>query len=389
VTRPAADRCPGALRLHEARDGFLARVRLPGGRVDRTGLRALADAADQLGNGFVDLTVRANVQLRGLAPGAGEELATRIAAAGLLPSFPHERVRNIFASPLAGRDPAASIDARPLVDALDRAICADPGLTRLSGRFAFAVEDGSGAVMGLDRDVALAPAGDAIALHVGDLDTGLRAGPDDAAAMAAAAARAFLAELGDAAAWRVADLPQGAARVAERLRGSRAEGVAEVAAPPARSVAPPPPPGPAGPVPQPDGRVALAAVPPLGRMRAQALRLLADLRREARVSVWRTVVVPDIPPGAVREAAAALHTLGLDASPGSAWLGLSACAGAAGCAEALADVRADAAARAGRRGAGAPPEHWAGCGRRCGTPAGPVRVITASPAGYVMTREEP
>jgi precorrin-3B synthase len=107
------------------------------------------------------------------------------------------------------------------------------------------------------------------------------------------------------------------------------------------------------------------------------------------VSVWRTVVVPDIPAGAVREAAAALHAFGLDASPESPWLGLSACAGAVGCAEALADVRAEAAARAGRRSAGAPPEHWAGCERRCGTPAGPVRLITAGPAGYLMSRGRP
>ena len=298
-------------------------------------------------------------------------------------------MRNIFANPLAGRDPAATIDARPLVDALDRAICADPGLTRLSGRFAFAVEDGSGAVMGLDRDVALAPAGPALALHVGDLDTGLRAGPADAPAMAAAAARAFLAELGEAAAWRVADLPGGAERVTARLRGSGAEGVAEVAAPPLRSVAPPPAPGPIGPLPQPDGLIALAAAPPLGRIDSTALRLLADLRREVRISVWRTVVVPDLPPGAVREASAALFAVGLDPRPDSPWLGISVCAGAAGCAEALADVRAEATARAGGRGPGAPPEHWAGCARRCGTPAGPVRVLTATGAGYIMSRGRP
>src|ERR1700726_4594028 len=45
TSRDAADRCPGALRLIEAADGYLARVRLPGGFVSGEQLRALADLA--------------------------------------------------------------------------------------------------------------------------------------------------------------------------------------------------------------------------------------------------------------------------------------------------------------------------------------------------------
>ena len=54
------------LALHEAADGWLARVRVPGGRLPASALLALAAIAEELGNGLVDLTARANLQLRGL-----------------------------------------------------------------------------------------------------------------------------------------------------------------------------------------------------------------------------------------------------------------------------------------------------------------------------------
>ncbi|MBX6767456.1 MAG: hypothetical protein IRY90_09950, partial [Actinomadura rubrobrunea] len=76
-TRP--DACPGALQVHEAADGPLARVRLPGGVIRAEQLRVLADCAATLGNGVIELTSRGNVQVRGLsgtAPGPDAAPAT-------------------------------------------------------------------------------------------------------------------------------------------------------------------------------------------------------------------------------------------------------------------------------------------------------------------------
>ena len=95
------DACPGALQVHQAADGALARLRLPGGMITPGQLETLAHTATEYGNGTLELTVRGNVQLRGVRDTAA--VADAAAGAGLLPSPDHERVRNIIASPLSGR----------------------------------------------------------------------------------------------------------------------------------------------------------------------------------------------------------------------------------------------------------------------------------------------
>ncbi|HJQ44150.1 MAG TPA: hypothetical protein VJ831_13765, partial [Jatrophihabitantaceae bacterium] len=117
VDRGDRDRCPGTLTVHEAADGGLARIRIPGGFVTARQLRAIASASREIGNGIVELTSRGNVQVRGIPAGSERELGDRLAAAGLLPSESHELVRNIVASPLAGLD--APLEVGPIVRALD------------------------------------------------------------------------------------------------------------------------------------------------------------------------------------------------------------------------------------------------------------------------------
>jgi precorrin-3B synthase len=63
---------------------------------------------------------------------------------------------------------------------------------------------------------------------------------------------------------------------------------------------------------------------------------------------------------------------------------VSACAGRPGCAKSLADVRTDAATAVatGTLPAGGARQHWAGCERRCGRPAGDVVDVVATSVGY-------
>jgi precorrin-3B synthase len=377
AARLRADACPGALQTHAAADGALARVRVPGGLLTGGQLRALAAAARDLGDGALELTSRGNVQLRGLADGAAAELGDRLAAVGLLPSASHERVRNVLASALTGRA-GGHVDVRPWVRALDAGICADPALAALPGRYLATLDDGRGDVAGLGGDVgllALSPA--EVALTLAGTDSGFRAHPDDAVALALAATRAFLDERAaqGGTAWRLAELDDGVAAVTARLSGRRGMTV---------DLPPAPTPGPVGAAAQHDGRTALVAVVPLGRLTADQAELLARLADEVQLTPRRSVVVPDLAEDAVDDAAVALHRTGMVFDADSAWTRVTACAGRPGCAKSLADVRADAARAVadGTLPAGGARQHWAGCERRCGRPRGEVVDVVATGTGY-------
>lgn len=387
-----ADACPGVLRLHEAADGYLARVRLPGGRIDGPGLRAVARAAT-LGNGIVELTARAALQVRGLQADAAEALAQVLTAGALLPSVAHDRVRNIAAPPLGGRGEGAAAETDMVVARIDRALCRDGGLTALPGRFLFAVDDGTRALDPLVADVELAAQGDGFRLWLAGEATGLVVSSDEAAEVAVHAARAFL-ELAAAeapGAWRVRDLPGGGRRLAERLGLDPREIAPEPGGATAATTAAPRrlPPAPLGVIPQRDGRAAVAALAPLARLDPGQLRALAELLppdATIRFSPWRTLTFVDVPAADAGVLADELEALGLVIAHGSGWAGLSACAGLGACTRARADVRSGATLRAPRRGDASPREHWSGCERRCGEPADAGAAVVATPDGLLVHR---
>lgn len=371
---PRADRCPGSLALHEAQDGWLARVRIPGGRVESDQLRALASAA-ALGSGLVEVTSRANLQLRGLTPSAAPELAAIMSGARLLPSPPHDRVRNVIASPVGGRHPDSRGATDGLVSAIDRALCADPGLTELPGRFLFAVDDGSGLALDHVADVALvARDGQSYALAIAGQLTADWVPAGRVAASAVATAAAFLEERSERnqRAWRIGELDRGAEAIASRM-GTKLTGTLQRN----RSLMP-------GRLEQRDGRAAITALCPLGRLDGQDLAVLAELAPEVRFGTRRTMTVIDIDPSAATDVEQALTALSLVLEPGSGWVGLTACAGLGRCPNARLDVRAAAAARTQIRRAGAPAEHWAACERRCGERPGEPIAVTAMPDGIAV-----
>ncbi|MFD0149109.1 cobalamin biosynthesis protein CobG [Streptomyces sp. NPDC055721] len=369
--RDRGDACPGALRLHAADDGRLARLRLPAGRLTGRQVEVLATAAESLGDGRISLTSRGNAELRGLAEECGAELAALLAEAGLLPSPTHERVRNIVASPAAGLDGLGGPEVQLWARALDGLLCAAPWAAALSGRFLFVLDDGRGDVAGLGGDVTLVAVGpDSALLYVGG--RALRVRGADAPRAALAAAGAFLDAAREAGngAWRVRELPEGhAPDVAGALdrAGIAAEPVPTPHLPDGAALAP-------GPL----GATALYVLAPLGRLTAAQLRALLPAE-EIRLTPWRGAVVVGAA-GPDRLAALAAPPYGLITRPDSPWAGVSACTGRPGCAKSLADVRADAAP--GRTGL---PVHYSGCERRCGHPHGTwVDVVATADGAYLV-----
>jgi len=357
------DACPGALHVHHAADGALARIRLPGGMITGAQLGSLADAADRFGAGALELTARGNVQVRGITNTAA--VADAVASAGLLPSPTHELVRNIVASPLSGRL-GGRADVRPWVGELDHALQADPALADLPGRFLFSIDDGTADVSGLAADVGVQVVDDGVALLLAGRDTGVRLGADEAVAAMISVATRFVESRGTA--WRIRELDDPAPLLA---------GFTPVCAPMPIPAAPRPP---VGWIEQDDGRVALGAAVPLGVLSARQAQFVAAIEAPVVITPWRSLLVCDLEEGVADTSLRVLAPLGLVFDTTSPWLDVTACVGSPGCERSRADVRAEAT-RVAESGFVDGAVHYVGCERACGRPA-TAEVLVATVDGY-------
>lgn len=362
-----ADACPGALQVHRAADGALVRVRLPGGTITAAQLATLARASSECGSATLELTARGNVQLRGITDVTA--VADAVAGAGLLPSSTHERVRNIVASPLSGRV-GGRADVRAWVGELDAAICGEPGLAELGGRFWFGLDDGRADVSGLGADVGVHALDDGAALLLAGRDSGVRLAVGEVAETLIDIAARFVEVRGKA--WRVNELADVAALWPGVELGA--------AFPPVTKP-------PVGWIGQDDGRVALGAAVPLGVLPARVAECLASIGAAVEaplvITPWRSVLVCDLLEEVAEVSVQVLAPLGLVFDENSPWLTVSACTGSPGCAHSAADVRADAARALSVDSA--VHRHFVGCERACGSPlAGDVLVATGD--GYRLFR---
>jgi precorrin-3B synthase len=337
--------CPGALRPMQSGDGLIVRLR-PHGHLTPAQLLALAALAERHGNGLIDLTRRANIQMRGVEAASLPALWGALAELDLLDAGAEaEAVRNVLSSPLAGIDKSELLDPRPLVASLESALSYRPELWALPAKFCFVVDGGGALPLDEERaDIRLLAVQDlnCISLAVGrDGPNGVEwlgaTAPDLVCAAALDLATHFF-QLGLRTGTRMRD-------VSGPDRRQLQAGVAMLAplgsAPAYRAKR-----HPLGVI-ENCATTTVAFAAPFGRIGAVALRCLAQRAveagaKEVRISPWRSFYVPVPDREAGRSMIAAAVEAGLIVDPTDPLLSIDACPGVAGCTSSQVDTRAAA-----------------------------------------------
>ena len=135
--------CPGALRPMQSGDGLVVRVRPRGGRLTPDQASAIADLSTAHGNGLIDLSSRANVQLRGVTAASHPALIEGLRALGLIDATAEaEARRNIVVTPFWDATDATHDLATRLTEALAAA-----DAPALPGKFGFVIDTTSAPVL--------------------------------------------------------------------------------------------------------------------------------------------------------------------------------------------------------------------------------------------------
>lgn len=162
----------GLFWLSPVKDGYMCRLRIPGGVVKSFQLRELAAISRELTTGYIQITTRNNFQVRLIEPKDCPEVLRRIQGCGL-----HSRgagadnIRNITMNPCAGYDPVELVDVRPFVNDLATRIIASKEFYDLPRKFNIAF-DGGGLVSSVEdtNDIG------ASAVAIGENSDGLAPG---------------------------------------------------------------------------------------------------------------------------------------------------------------------------------------------------------------------
>ncbi len=343
--------CPGAYRPMMSGDGLVVRIRPMLGRLTADQALAVCDLAERYGSGLMDVTSRANVQLRGVDAADHEALLQELAALDLLPDDPAlEMRRNILVNPdwVAG-----DVTHRLALALLDRL----GELPDLPAKFGFAVDCGVAPILRDDpADIRFEMLDGQILVRADGMGAGRLVSEDTAVDAALQMAQ-----------WFVQSGGLGAGRMKRHVANARLPvGWDMPPAPSPRAVFT------AGPA---EGGAFYGA--PFGQIEAALLRDLIQTSgcRALRVTPWRLIQTEDAAPVAAQ---------GFVTQPDDPLLRVKACSGAPKCASATVPTHAIARALAGKT---QKPLHISGCSKGCAHPRRQALTLVGSDGAFDLVRD--
>lgn len=366
----------GLFWLNPVKDGYMCRLRIPGGVVKSYQLRELAAVARDLTTGYIQITTRNNFQIRLIEPKDCPEVLRRIQGCGLhSKGAGADNIRNITMNPCAGYDPHELIDVRPFVHELATLIIGGREFYDLPRKFNIAydggglisaVEDtndiGASAVRIPENSEGIAP-GLYFRIALGGVtghqtfasDAGILVTPEQLNEFIVALLRVFIKEgdrtnrkkarfkyvvermglEGVVAAtegflkWKPLRLPAGSPL--HEPRKFSQQGHSHVGVYPQKQ----------------DGLHYIGAGVPVGQLTARQLNRIADIADsygsgEIRLTVWQNFIIPNVGAGFVATACKALQRAGFYTEPSPLRNGFVACTGNKYCKFAATDTKGHA-----------------------------------------------
>jgi ferredoxin-nitrite reductase len=320
--------------------------------------RILAEVSDRLGSSQINLTNRANIQIRGLKSSISPEILSKLQDVGLAAKLTDvDHLRNIMASPTAGIDPEQLIDTCPLVVELAEYLGNNPALAQLSPKFSVGIDGGERiSIQQQPNDIFLkAVTQDYLQLYLAGIETKIIVSLEQCSAIVGAIAQVYL----DLVPPQTTPKPRlkqiikeiGRDNYLDRissyfpsftpfptLRCSAATSLLETH----RQLL--------GTHPQRQPNLYYIGVAlPLGHLATSQLHQISNLAENygsgsVRLTPWRSILLPDIQEVSIVQQQ--LEELGLSTPANHIWGGLVACSGTSGCVASATDTQGDALALA-------------------------------------------
>jgi ferredoxin-nitrite reductase len=343
----------GLFYLTPVKDAFMARLRIPGGQLKTFQVREIAKIAQELTTGYIQITTRANLQIRLIQPRDTPEFLRRIQSIGLhTQGAGADNIRNLTCNPTAGIDPHELIDCTPFIKELGQFIISHREFYNLPRKFNIAF-DGGGLIGSLEdtNDIGVKAVrykgevgfrvalGGATGHQAFARDCGILVPPEDIVKVIVAMIRVYIAH-GNRSNRKRARLKhlletwtiEQYLAETEKFLGKplvRVPFDAPEMVYPAKSMAH----SHIGAYPQAQpGKQYLGVALPVGQITPKQLMRLADLADnygsgEIRLTVWQNLIIPNIPDAYVETVKKSVRHIGLDWKQSNLASGVVACTG--------------------------------------------------------------